>query len=129
MEIEVEVKGCTVSEMRTKTHKGNLIEMNSKIWTQFSVWYFFFFSVKPAAYGSPMGKFSGQGSNLCHSSYPSCCNDNVSSLTHCTTKELLVVIIYTCSTFAHVETQKKAKMEGKSTKWTFQQLWGSSKQN
>ena len=31
-----------------------------------------------------------QGLNLCHSSNLSCCSDSAGSLTHCTTKELLL---------------------------------------
>ena len=34
-------------------------------------------------------KFLGQGSNLCHSSDPSCCSDTTRSLPHCATRELL----------------------------------------
>ena len=41
-------------------------------------------------FGHPHGlwKFSGQGSNLLHSSDPSCCRDNTGSLTYCATGEL-----------------------------------------
>ena len=35
-----------------------------------------------------MWKFLGWGSNTCHSSNPSCYNDNGGFLTHCTTREL-----------------------------------------
>ena len=35
-------------------------------------------------------KFLRQGSNPCQSSDPSCCSDNIGSVTHCTTKELLL---------------------------------------
>ena len=34
-------------------------------------------------------KFLGQGSNLCHSSDPSCCSDTTRSLPRCATRELL----------------------------------------
>ena len=34
-----------------------------------------------------MGKFTGKGSNLSHSSNPSCCSDNAGSLTPCTARK------------------------------------------
>ena len=40
-----------------------------------------------------MWKFPGQGSNPGHSSDPRCCSDNTASLTHCTTGELLNVLL------------------------------------
>ena len=40
-----------------------------------------------------MWKFPGQASNSGHSSNPSHCSDN-RSLTHCTTKELFVLFVY-----------------------------------
>lgn len=35
-----------------------------------------------------MGKFSGQGLHLCHSSDPNCCGDNTEFLTDCAAREL-----------------------------------------
>ena len=42
-------------------------------------------------HGQGMWKFLSQGSNPCHSCNPSHSSDNGGSLTHCTTKELLVI--------------------------------------
>ena len=41
-------------------------------------------------------KFPAQGLNPCHSSDPSCCSDNSGSLTHCATRELLMVLFLRC---------------------------------
>ena len=43
-----------------------------------------------------MRKFLGQVLNSCHSSDPSCCSDNVRSLTHCTTRELHKIYHFNC---------------------------------
>ena len=49
---------------------------------------FFFFGCSHS-----MWKFSGQGSNLCHSSDLSSCYDNARSLACCATRELPQIII------------------------------------
>ena len=55
-----------------------------------SVIYLFFFG-----HAHSIQKFPVQGSNLCHSNHPSCCIDNARSLTHCATRELLILkVIY-----------------------------------
>ena len=41
-----------------------------------------------------MQKFPGQGLNPCHDRDPSCCSDNMGSLTCCTTRELLPVTFF-----------------------------------
>ena len=46
------------------------------------------------AYACGMWKFPGQGSNLCHSSSLGCSSDHAGSLTHCTTRELLMVTFW-----------------------------------
>ena len=57
--------------------------------------FFFVFFVFFGCAGN-MQKFLGQESDLCHSSNPCCCSDDAGSLTHCTTRELhiLVVLIF-----------------------------------
>ena len=49
-------------------------------------------------HANTMWKIPGQGSNPHHSSNPSCCRDNAGSSTHCTTRELLalVVLVWVC---------------------------------
>ena len=62
-----------------------------KIGTLFGWSLFIFFNLKLFKnFGChcSMWKFPGQGSNLCHSSDPSCCSDNTRSLTYCATREL-----------------------------------------
>ena len=49
---------------------------------------FFFFFSSSFGHTYSMWAFPGQGSNLCHSNDPSCCNDNAGSLTCCATREV-----------------------------------------
>ena len=50
-----------------------------------------------------MWKFLGQGSNLCHSSNPSCCSGNAESLTCCATRELFIYLFVFASAHFKIE--------------------------
>ena len=63
----------------------------------FTLWYFglhdLIFIYLFFGHTHSVWKFLGQGSNSCHNSDPSQCSDTARSLTHCTARELLDVIL------------------------------------
>ena len=56
-----------------------------------------------------MWKFPGQESNPCHSRSPSCCSNNVGSLTHCTTRALPSIAFNRMVGFVTESTLEKKK--------------------
>ena len=84
--------------------------------------FFFFFG-----WAHDMWKFLGQGLNLCHINGPSCCSDNVSSLTLCAIRELPNIFFF-FSFFGHTVAIWSSKARDESELqllqlWHMPQLW------